>query len=240
MPCGESTLLKEQTVRIESDVVCVAANIDLPSMDVGYSAPVPRKSSSAVPTWPEIYQDWRRAWPRLEDAAPYVTKVVVPRPNEDRFFAPRVLDWWPWSEVEQRRTWLTEFGIGGIRWETRAGDLHTAKLLDALAADPEAVAAIWIIGLLRPIDNKLARPVWEHARHLLAAVHDLAVEELRRRNCDLWHHASRDVVPDALMSSRFERMLRPTQIRDVVELARLQSLVVRGQYALVEVTRVAA
>jgi hypothetical protein len=170
-----------------------------------------------------------------ERAAPSALEVHVARPSSDSEFGSGIIDWWPVDAIESRRASMEKLGLLGIRWNTRVGEAHTATML-VNSQSAEESAAVWIGAYLWGLDHS-RRGQWTLPEDTELSIRHAVYGELRRRGHALWHASSREVLPERLAHTEDGNLFPPRNVRDVIEFARLQSLVVRGLWTLVRVIR---
>jgi hypothetical protein len=116
----------------------------------------------------------------------------------------------------------------GAYWNTPKGTLHTAELLRACNADPEAEAAVFIAASSWDKEKDLPESWRGACFRLLQQIQFITLyaedSPFKRYGLALWHHAMRSALPINIVSDGLAECLRPRTYSDIVKVALIEAV----------------
>ena len=156
----------------------------------------------------------------------HFTEVKVRSVFQNIYSGSPCIDWWPLSEVEDRRKFFEDGKSNSTYLGTPKGFLTTADLLWKFKEDKEGIVAVW-----------LAAALWNAGRNLPenlrgeTAIRIDRIEGVLYQKIGLspWHHNSH-----ALPVSIIHEYLHPKSLSDLVSICVIEATLNRATYSLVK------
>jgi hypothetical protein len=203
---------------------------------------VSRRQGPPPVAWQELFRSWEVA--SLTGGIPMASAVTftdirVPSSRGALWPGEPVVDWWPTTQVANRRAAMAGEVMGGL-WTTRKGTLHTAELLHTCEGNPEAQAAVLIGASLWDKQHELPE-TWRGDTHALLQQMQRAIfyapdGPFTQHNLSVWHQAMRSALPVNTMGDDLAGCVRPRDYGDLVSIALLDAALSTSTWTLVIVS----